>query len=408
MRLFAFVNLSVILREAKMPDEIRMRYGCNPHQAPARCFRRDGGPLPLRLLNGAPSYINLLDALNSWQLVRELRRALGLPAAASFKHVSPAGAAVAVPLGDELKQAYFAEDVELSPLAAAYLRARGADPLASFGDWIALSDPVDVPTARVIQRETSDGIIAPGYEGDALALLKGKKGGEYRILQIDPDYAPGPVETRELFGLTLEQPRNEFVPDAAFFSRVVTRRKDLPESARRDLVVATLAIKYTQSNSVCLALDGQAIGIGAGQQSRVHCVRLAAAKADLWRLRQHPRVRSLKFRKGLKRAERINAIDLYLQEDATPQELKAWESNFAEVPQRLTPREKRDWLDGLRGVALSSDAYFPFRDNLDRARRSGVEYAVQTGGSIRDDEVIAAADEYGMAMVNSGVRLFHH
>ncbi|MCC7261124.1 MAG: phosphoribosylaminoimidazolecarboxamide formyltransferase [Candidatus Latescibacteria bacterium] len=391
-----------------MANQLTMRYGCNPHQAPARCFRRDGGPLPLQVLNGSPSYINLLDALNSWQLVRELRQALALPAAASFKHVSPAGVAVAVPLGAQLRAAYFAEEDELSPLATAYLRARGADPLASFGDWVALSDRVDVSTARLLQRETSDGVLAPGYEPEALEILKSKKGGDYRILEVDPAYEPGPQELREVFGLALEQPRNLFIPDDNFFAKVVTQRRDLPEAARRDLVVATLAIKYTQSNSVGLALDGQAVGIGAGQQSRVHCVRLAAGKADLWYLRQHPRVLGLKFRKGIKRAERINAIDLYLQEDATPQELQAWEANFAEVPARLSAAEKREWLDGLQGVALSSDAFFPFRDSLDRARRSGVEYVVQTGGSIRDDLVVAAADEYGMVMVNSGVRLFHH
>ncbi len=391
-----------------MADQLSMRYGCNPHQAPARCFRRDGGPLPLQVLNGSPSYINLLDALNSWQLVRELRQTLGLPAAASFKHVSPAGVAVAVPLNTQLRAAYFATDEDLSPLATAYLRARGADPLASFGDWVALSDPVDVPTARLLQRETSDGVLAPGYEEEALAILKNKKGGDYRILQVDPQYEPGPQEIREVFGLALEQQRNLFRPDADFLSKVATKRRDLPEAARRDLIVATLAIKYTQSNSVGLALDGQAVGIGAGQQSRVHCVRLAAAKADLWYLRQHPRVLGLKFRKGIKRAERINAIDLYLQEDATPQELEAWAANFAEVPARLGAAEKREWLDGLQGVALSSDAFFPFRDSLDRARRSGVQYVVQTGGSIRDDLVVAAADEYGMVMVNSGVRLFHH
>lgn len=391
-----------------MSDQLSMRYGCNPHQAPARCFRRDGGPLPLKILNGSPSYINLLDALNSWQLVRELRQTLDLPAAASFKHVSPAGAAVAVPLDEGLRAAYFAEDEDLSPLATAYARARGADPLASFGDWVALSDPVDVPTARILRREVSDGIIAPAYEAEALEILKGKKDGDYRIIEIDPSYEPGPQELREVFGLALEQPRNLFVPDEAFFAKVVTQNRDLPDSARRDLVVATLAIKYTQSNSVGLAVQGQAIGIGAGQQSRVHCVRLAAAKADLWHLRQHPRVLELKFRKGLKRAERINAIDLYLQEDATPQELQAWEASFAQVPVRLTAQEKRAWLDKLQGVALSSDAYFPFRDSLDRAQRSGVEYVVQAGGSLRDDLVIAAADEYGMVMVNSGVRLFHH
>ncbi|MBM3280069.1 MAG: phosphoribosylaminoimidazolecarboxamide formyltransferase [Candidatus Handelsmanbacteria bacterium] len=391
-----------------MADQLTMRYGCNPHQAPARCFRRDGGPLPLRVLNGSPSYINLLDALNSWQLVRQLRQALSLPAAASFKHVSPAGAAVGVPLDNQLRAAYFVEDEDLSPLATAYLRARGADPLASFGDWVALSDTVDAPTAHILRREVSDGVIAPGYEPAALEILKGKKGGDYRVLKADPEYEPGPQELREVFGLALEQPCNLFVPDENFFAKVVTQKRDLPQSARRDLVVATLAIKYTQSNSVALALKGQVIGIGAGQQSRVHCVRLAAAKADLWRLRQHPRMLELKFRKGIKRAERINAIDLYLQEDATPQELKAWEANFAQVPARLTTQEKREWLDGLKGVALSSDAFFPFRDNLDRAQRSGVEYVVQTGGSISDDLVIAAADEYGMVMVNSGVRLFNH
>ncbi len=391
-----------------MSNELSMRYGCNPHQSPARCYARDNSELPLQILNGSPSYINLLDALNSWQLVRELKQALRLPAAASFKHVSPAGAAVAVPLSATLKESYFVENVELSPLATAYARARGADRLASFGDWIALSDTVDVPTARLIKREVSDGIIAPGYEGEALDLLESKKGGEYRVIQIDPAYEPAPPESREVFGFTLEQQRNDFVPDDSFFDNVVTERKDLPETARRDLKVATIAVKYTQSNSVCLALDGQVVGSGAGQQSRVHCVRLAASKADNWYLRQHPHVRGLKFAKGLKRSERINAIDLFLQEEATPPELQAWEKNFTEVPQRLGLEEKREWLDGLSGVALSSDAYFPFRDNIDRARRSGVEYVVQAGGSVQDDEVIEAADEYNMVMVHSGIRLFHH
>ena len=391
-----------------MTAEINMRYGCNPHQAAARTYIADGRDVPITPLNASPSYINLLDALNAWQLVRELKAELGLPAATSFKHVSPAGAAVAVPLDDALSASYFVAHRELSPLATAYARARGADRLASFGDWIALSDVVDVPTADLIRIEVSDGVIAPGYEPEALEILKKKKGGDYRILQIDPDYEPPAIERRQLFGIELEQRRNDFVPDDAFFQNIVTTRKDLPESARRDLIVATIALKYTQSNSVCLALDGQIIGAGAGQQSRVHCVRLASSKADNWYLRLHPRILEMKFAKGLKRPEKINAIDIYLQDDATPAELKAWKANYREVPERLTAEEKRAWLDNLKGVALSSDAFFPFRDNIDRAQRSGVEYLVQAGGSIQDEPVIAAADEYGMLMINSGVRLFHH
>ena len=391
-----------------LPTELDMRYGCNPHQAAARFYMRGGGDLPLQILNGAPSYINLMDALNSWQLVRELRQVLELPAAASFKHVSPAGVAVAVPLDEALRQTYFVGDVELTPLATAYARARGADRLASFGDWIALSDTVDVASARIIQREVSDGVIAPGYEAEALDMLKRKKDGKYPIFQMHASYESPVVESRDLFGITLEQERNAFVPDDDFFANVVTHRRDLPDTARRDLTVATIAVKYTQSNSICLALDGQIIGSGAGQQSRVHCVRLAAAKADNWHLRQHPRVRQMQFCRGLKRAEKINAIDIFLQEEATPAELQAWEQNFSSVPQRLSAEEKRQWLDGLAGVALSSDAFFPFRDNIDRAQRSGVEYIVQAGGSVRDDLVVAAADEYGMLMINSGVRLFHH
>ena len=391
-----------------MPIQMSMRYGCNPHQTPSRLYMRNGSELPLQLLNGAPSYINMMDALNSWPLVRELKQVLGLPAAASFKHVSPAGAAVAVPLDETLEKVYFVEGMELTPLATAYARARGADRLASFGDWIALSDTVDLPTARLIQREVSDGIIAPGYEKEALEILKEKKDGKYPIFRIDPSYEPPPIETRDVFGVTLEQRRNDFVPGDDFLDNVVTRRREIPESARRDLIVATIAVKYTQSNSVCLALDGQVIGSGAGQQSRVHCVRLASAKADNWYLRRHPKVLGMKFKEEVRRAERINAIDLYLQEEATSAELKAWEANFTEPPQRLTPEEKREWLDGLKGVALSSDAFFPFRDNIDRASRSGVEYIVQAGGSVRDDLVIEAADEYGMVMVISGIRLFHH
>ena len=391
-----------------MAAEMSMRYGCNPHQAPARFFMRDGSDLPLQILNGAPSYINLADALNSWPLVRELEQATGLPAAASFKHVSPAGAAVAVPLDDALAAASFVDDMELTPLAMAYARARGADRLASFGDWVALSETVDVATARLVEREVSDGIIAPGYEPEALEILKGKKDGKYPVFQIDPSFAPPEVETRDIFGIALEQKRNDFIPGDDFLANVVTQRKELSASARRDLIVATIAVKYTQSNSVCLALDGQVIGSGAGQQSRVHCVRLAASKADNWYLRQHPKVRGMQFKKSVRRAERINAIDLYLQEEATPAELKAWEANFVEVPQRLTAEEKREWLDSLKGVALSSDAFFPFRDSIDRASRSGVEYLVEAGGSLRDDLVIEAADKYGMALVLSGVRLFHH
>jgi phosphoribosylaminoimidazolecarboxamide formyltransferase/IMP cyclohydrolase len=391
-----------------MAAEMKMRYGCNPHQAPARCYRRDGGELPLQMLNGSPSYINLMDALHAWPLVRELKAAIGLPAAASFKHVSPAGAAVAVPLSQALRETYFVDDLELSPLAVAYARARGADRLASFGDWIALSDPVDLPTAELIQREVSDGIIAPGYAPEALALLRAKKDGKYPVFEIDPAYEPTTTETREVFGLTLEQRRNDFIPGEEFLAKVVTRRTEIPAAARRDLLVATISLKYTQSNSVCLALDGQVIGSGAGQQSRVHCVRLAASKADNWYLRQHPRVRGMEFARNVRRAERINAIDLYLQDEATPAELKAWEESFTRVPERLTAVEKRQWLDGLKGVALSSDAFFPFRDSIDRAQRSGVEYVVQAGGSLRDDLVVAAADDYGMVMVCSGVRLFTH
>lgn len=391
-----------------MPSQSAMRYGCNPNQRTARFYLRDGGNLPLEILNGAPSYINLMDALNAWPLVRELKQTLNLPAAASFKHVSPAGAAVAVPLTSELAASYFVDDLELSPLATAYARARGADRLASFGDWVALSDVVDVPTARIIQREVSDGVIAPGYEPEALELLKGKKNGAYPIFQIDSSYEPAPVETRDVFGISLEQTRNDFTPDDAFFSNVVSQRTALSAAARRDLTVATIAVKYTQSNSVTLALDGQVIGSGAGQQSRVHCVRLACSKVDNWYLRQHPNVQAMQFKKGVRRAERVNAIDIYLQEEATPAELAAWEAQFSAVPQRLSSEQKRTWLDGLKEVALSSDAFFPFRDNIDRAARSGVEYIVQAGGSVRDDLVVEAVDEYGMLMINSGVRLFHH
>jgi phosphoribosylaminoimidazolecarboxamide formyltransferase/IMP cyclohydrolase len=391
-----------------MTNRIEMRYGCNPHQVAARCYMPDGAKLPIRAVNDAPSYINLMDALNSWQLVSELRASIGLPAAASFKHVSPAGAAVGVGLDDNLREALFVPDLELTPLACAYARARGADRVASYGDWIALSDPVDVATAQLIRAEVSDGLIAPGFEEGSLEILRKKKGGSYRILEIDSDYVPVAEEVRDLFGLRLAQRRNEFVAEEDFLKNVVTVRDEISAAGKRDLIVATIAVKYTQSNSVCLAVDGQVIGTGAGQQSRVHCVRLAGGKADLWHLRQHPSVRGMRFAKGLKRPERDNAIDLFLQDDVSENERDRWKKLFDEVPQPLSMDERRRWLNGLSGVALSSDAYFPFRDSIDRASRSGVEYVVQAGGSIMDRQVTEAADECGMVMICSGVRLFHH
>jgi len=388
-------------------SEIELRYGMNPHQKPARIYVNQGA-LPLQMLNGTPGYINLLDALNSWQLVRELKRALRLPAAASFKHVSPAGAAVGVPLTGTLKQAYFVETDELSPLAAAYARARGADRISSFGDWAALSDVVDVPTALLLKREVSDGVIAPGFEPAALEILQEKKKGGYRIIQVDPDYEPPEMEERTVFGLTLAQKRNDALPTFADLVDLVTAVQDIPDSAKRDMIVALLTLKYTQSNSVCYALDGQVIGVGAGQQSRIHCTRLAGDKADTWFLRQHPRVLQLPFRDKIGRTERDNAIDQFLLDELTPAEEAVWRQSFKETPQRLTAVEKRAWLDQLTGVTLGSDAFFPFRDSIDRARQSGVRYVVQPGGSIRDDLVIEACDEYGMAMALTGVRLFHH
>jgi phosphoribosylaminoimidazolecarboxamide formyltransferase/IMP cyclohydrolase len=385
-----------------------MRYGCNPHQTGARCFL-DGGELPLRTLHNSPSYINLMDALNSWQLVRELKATTGLSAAASFKHVSPAGAAVGVPLSDDLREALFIKpDAELSPLACAYARARGADRLASFGDWIALSDPLDRATADLIRVEVSDGIIAPGYEEGTVEMLAKKKGGDYKVLQIDPKYEAEQVESRQLFGLTLEQRRNDFVPGDDYLNNIVTRNRDLTDAARRDLLVATIAVKYTQSNSVVAVWEGQVVGAGAGQQSRIHCVRLACGKADRWYLRQHPAVRGLRFRKGAKRVDRDNAIDLFFEDELSGAEETAWRGTFRQVPERLSAVARRQWLDGMRGVAISSDAYLPFRDNIDRASRSGVSYVVQPGGSKKDEDLISAADEYGMVMVFSGVRLFHH
>lgn len=391
-----------------MPNEIQLRYGMNPHQKEAKLYREGQGELPIRVLNGDPGFINLLDALNAFQLVRELRQATGLPAAASFKHVSPAGAAVFAPLNDTLKKAYFVEGLELSELATAYARARGADRMSSFGDAAALSDVVDVSTAKLLKREVSDLVVAPGYDEEALDILKAKKGGKFLILQIDPDYVPDPIETRTLFGLKMQQQRNDGVIDASVFDHIVTNNKELPESAKRDMLVALITLKYTQSNSICYALDGQTIGIGAGQQSRIHCTRLAGDKADRWYLRQHPTALGMKFRQGLTRPEQNNAIDLWLEDELTPVEQASWEACFEEVPQRLTPAEKREWLKGLTGVSYGSDAFLPFRDNIDRASRSGVRYVIQAGSSMRDEEVVQAANDYGMVMAYSGIRLFHH
>jgi AICAR transformylase/IMP cyclohydrolase PurH len=387
--------------------EITLRYGCNPHQAPARVFSAEG-ELPITVLSGAPGYINLCDALNAWQLVKELKTALGLPAAASFKHVSPAGAAVGLPLPEPLKQACFVEDMELSPLAAAYARARGADRMSSFGDWAALSDECDAATARILKREVSDGVIAPGYSPEALEILKAKRDGKYHVIQVDPAYAAPELERREIFGVTFEQKRNTLVPGPGMLERVVTRNRELPPEARRDLLLAQITLKYTQSNSVCYAFDGQVIGVGAGQQSRVHCTRLAGAKADKWFLRQHPDVLGLRFRAGVNRADRNNAIDQYLEDWLSPAEERLWAEQFEQVPRRLDMAAKRAYLATRKGVSLGSDAFFPFRDNVDRAQASGVSYIVQPGGSVRDDVVIQACDEYGMVMCFTGTRLFHH
>ena len=390
-----------------MPNEMPLRYGVNPHQQPARVYNEHGA-LPFAVLSGSPGYINLCDALNAWQLVRELKALSGLPAAASFKHVSPAGAAVAAPLSEAESIACFVDDMELSPLATAYARARGADRMSSFGDFVALSDTCDVATANIIRREVSDGVIAPDYAPEALAILQKKRGGKYCVLQMDPAYQPPEIETRQLFGLTLEQKHNDAMLGPEAFAKVVTAKKDISETALRDLVVATTALKYTQSNSVCFAHNGQVTGVGAGQQSRVHCTRLAGGKSDLWFLRQHPAVLGLQFAKGLRRADRNNAIDLFLMDELAPAEQAAWESSFKVVPTRLSPAEKRAWLDDVQGVVLSSDAFFPFRDSIDRAARSGVAHVAQPGGSIQDEGVIAACDEYGMTMSFTGVRLFHH
>src|SRR5512134_2715762 len=391
-----------------MPTELKLRYGINPQQAPARVYMKNDAELPITVLGGSPGYINLLDGLNAWQLVRELRLALDLPAAASFKHVSPAGAAVAAPLSDTLRKVYFVDDLELSPLATAYARARGADRLCSFGDFIALSDIVDVPTAKLIAREVSDGVVAPAYEPEALEILMKKKRGKYAVIQIDSAYEPQVTETRQVFGVNMEQRRNDRPVTRDDFTNIVTRCKDLPESAIRDMFIAWITLKFTQSNSVCYVVDGQTIGVGAGQQSRVHCARLAGSKADLWRLRQHPSVLALPFKEGIKRPDRDNAIDQFLQPDVTDAEKKNWSNVFAHIPDQLTNKERRAWLDGLTNVVLGSDAFFPFRDSIDRAAKSGVKYVLQPGGSNRDEDVISACDEYGMTMVFSGLRLFHH
>ncbi|HOJ78993.1 MAG TPA: phosphoribosylaminoimidazolecarboxamide formyltransferase [Bacillota bacterium] len=387
--------------------EIVLKYGCNPHQKPARIYAKNGN-LPIEVLNGNPGYINLLDAFNAWQLVKELKQALGLPAAASFKHVSPAGAAIGLPLSAELKKAYFVEDIELTPVASAYARARGADRMSSFGDWAAISDTVDEATAKILSKEVSDGIIAPDYTPEALAILSKKRKGGYNVLKVAPTYEPEEMELKEVFGIVFEQRRNNLSLGPELLTNIVTKNKDIPEAAKQDLIIAMITLKYTQSNSVCFALGGQVIGCGAGQQSRIHCTRLAASKADIWYLRQHPAVLNLKFKEGIGRPDRDNAIDQFLRDDLTAPELKALKELFDVEPEFLTPAAKREWLQGLTGVSLGSDAFFPFRDNIDRAKQSGVSYIVQPGGSVRDDIVIEACDEYGMVMAFSGVRLFHH
>lgn len=390
--------------------ELELKYGCNPNQKPSKIYLEDGGELPVEVLNGRPGYINFLDALNGWQLVKEMKEATGLPAATSFKHVSPAGAAVGLPLSEVLKKIYWVDsEKELSPLACAYARARGADRMSSFGDFIALSDLCDGDTASLIKGEVSDGVIAPGYSDEALAILKTKKKGNYNVIRIDPAYRPAPQEKKQVYGVTFEQGRNELKIDRALLSNIVTKNKDIPDQAMTDLMISLIVLKYTQSNSVCYVKDGQAIGIGAGQQSRVHCTRLAGSKADNWYLRQSPQVLGLKFLDTVGRPERDNAIDVYMGEDA--QDVLAdgvWQNIFAEKPPVFTREEKRAWLDRLTGVALGSDAFFPFGDNIDRAHRSGVCYVAQPGGSIRDEAVIEACDRYGMAMAFTGIRLFHH
>ena len=391
-----------------MANELELKYGCNPNQKPARIFIANG-ELPIKVLSGKPGYINFLDAFNAWQLVSELKKATGLPAATSFKHVSPAGAAVGLPLSDTLKKIYFVDDLPLSPLACAYARARGADRMSSYGDFIALSDTCDVETANLIKREVSDGVIAPGYTAEALEILKSKRKGGYNVIEIDPSYRPAPVEHKDCFGITFEQGRNELKIDNDMLENVVTDAKEIPDDAKRDLVISLITLKYTQSNSVCYVKDGQAIGIGAGQQSRIHCTRLAGNKADIWFLRQHPKVMGLPFKAGIRRADRDNTIDVYISDDCMDVLADGiWETFFTEKPEPLSREEKRAWLDTMTGVALGSDAFFPFGDNIERAHRSGVNYIAQPGGSIRDDNVIDTCNKYGIAMAFTGIRLFHH
>ena len=391
-------------------NELELKYGCNPNQKPSRIFMKDGSDLPITVLSGKPGYINFLDAFNAWQLVKELKEATGLPAAASFKHVSPAGAAVGLPLSDTDRKIYFVKpDAELSPIACAYIRARGADRLCSFGDWAALSDTCDAATAAYLKNEVSDGVIAPGYTPEALEILSAKKGGKYNVVSIDPGYRPDPVERKDVYGITFEQGRNELKIDRDMLTNLVTKNKELPASAKIDLMVALITLKYTQSNSVCYVKDGQAIGVGAGQQSRIHCTRLAGSKADTWYLRQCPKVLGLQFVKGIKRPDRDNAIDIYISDEY--EDILAegtWQQYFAVKPEPLTREEKKAWLATQTGVSLGSDAFFPFGDNVERARKSGVCYIAQPGGSVRDDNVIETADKYNIAMCFTGARLFHH
>ena len=392
--------------------EFELKYGCNPNQKPAKIFMHDGSELPIEILNGRPGFINFLDAFNSWQLVKELKEALGMPAVTSFKHVSPTSAAIGLPLSDKLKKACFVDDVkglDESPLACAYARARGTDRMCSFGDWVALSDVCDVATANLIKREVSDGVIAPGYEPEALEILKSKRKGTYNIVKIDPEYVPTPTEHKQVYGITFEQGRNEFKINRELLSNIVTEKKDMPESAVRDLIVALITLKYTQSNSVCYAVDGQAIGVGAGQQSRVHCTRLAGGKADTWQLRQHDKVLNLPFKDTLGRPDRDNVIDGYInqnEEDVCAE--GNWQKYFTVRPEPFTREEQRAYLDTITGVALGSDAFFPFDDNIERAKKSGVSYIAEPGGSIRDDNVIETCNKYNMAMAFTGIRLFHH
>lgn len=390
--------------------ELELKYGCNPNQKPSRIYMADGSELPIQVLNGRPGYINFLDAFNGWQLVSELKKATGLPAATSFKHVSPAGAAVGLPLSHTLAKIYWVDDLgELSPLACAYARARGADRMSSFGDFISLSDVCDVDTAKLIKREVSDGVIAPGYEPEALEILKEKKKGNYNVIQIDPEYQPAALEHKDVYGITFEQGRNELKIDDDFFANIVTENKELPKEAKIDLAISMITLKYTQSNSVCFVKDGQAIGIGAGQQSRIHCTRLAGSKADNWWLRQSPQVMNLPFVDSIRRADRDNAIDLYIGEDYMDVlSDEAWPAIFKEKPEVFTREAKREWLDKLTGVSLGSDAFFPFGDNIERAHRSGVQYVAQPGGSVRDDNVIEVCNKYNMTMAFTGIRLFHH